>query len=363
MESKPEHGTNLWPSNFHNLNPEQQIYYATSLSKQSNSLKKKPFAHTTGDIKKLVQRFVTPGTKISGEFSWALSFDPSFIARLAKEGFLPMSGQIFADLICLLPKLHKERCLMILNLDELKINNGARKRAKQFNFTVDQNFNQVIAGCQQQHGEHCWFYAPLTAAYRHIFQQNKEGGVDGVRLHSCEIWSKETGELVGGELGYAVGGVYTSLSGFRQPGSKSAGSIQCCCTAILLQRLGFSMWDLGMGMKYKLDLGAKNITRINFLEYLNEYREMNDCVLSCPEKIDADELFQWHKATVGGGGGGGSGGGGGGAAEEGEGEKKEQKLSKRAQKKLAKKKKKIASKLAAAANAGSTGSGSSAGIV
>ena len=85
MESKPEHGTNLWPSNFHNLNPEQQIYYATSLSKQSNYLKKKPFAHTTGDIKKLVQRFVTPGTKISGEFSWALSFDPSFIARLANE--------------------------------------------------------------------------------------------------------------------------------------------------------------------------------------------------------------------------------------------------------------------------------------
>jgi len=292
-----EHGTDLFPTHFQNLSPAQQVRMATQISQQSSYLKKRPFAHSASNASKLVARMVQSKGEDDSEFCWGLSFDPTFIANLAREGFLPMSGQIFADLICLLPKLHVQRCLMV-NLQDIKIGNGARKRAKHFDFTVDQAMNEVIKGCQVQHGKHCWFYAPLTKAYRHIQQLNSSGGLQGVRLHSCELWDNKTGKLVAGELGYAVGGIYTSLSGYREPGSKSAGTIQCCCTAIMLRRVGFLVWDLGMGMDYKKKLGAEDCERSIFLAHLHRCRDHTNIALLCPEKIDANELFQWHKTDV-----------------------------------------------------------------
>merc|ERR1712196_413670 len=129
-----------------------------------------------------------------------------------------MAGQIFADLICLLPKLHVKRCMMLDLHADLRVEKNARKRSKRYLVSIDQDFNNVIAGCQRQHGDHCWFYAPLTCAYRKIHASNRTGGTaGGVRLHSIELWDKETGNLVAGEIGYAIGGVYTSLSGFRKP--------------------------------------------------------------------------------------------------------------------------------------------------
>lgn len=85
-----------------------------------------------------------------------------------------------------------------------------------------------------------------------------------VRVHSLELWeavddaipgeaaapanssSRSVGRvrggcrLVAGEVGYSVGLLYTSLSGFcDQP---SAGSVQMACTAALLATRGATLW-------------------------------------------------------------------------------------------------------------------------
>lgn len=77
-------------------------------------------------------------------------------------------------------------------------------------------------------------------------------------------------QLVAGEIGYCVGNVYTSLSGFCQKDRGSAGTVQCLATASLLNALKFRCWDLGMSMEYKLKMGAKNVPREVFLKMLRE---------------------------------------------------------------------------------------------
>ena len=144
------------------------------------------------------------------------------------------------------------------------------KRAKGFYLTVNTCFDEVVRGCQRQHGKGCWLHPPLVAAFRALHEpadpKLKEGAVGGeacgmegaacqplghtdglggghggghgVRVHSFELWRETAAgpELVAGELGYSMGGCYTSLSGFFSVAS--AGTVQCIATACVLKRRG-----------------------------------------------------------------------------------------------------------------------------
>ena len=89
-------------------------------------------------------------------------------------------------------------------------------------------------------------------------------------MHTFECRDAKTGALVAGELGYACGDVYTSLSGFSK--APSAGTVQCAATAKRLQLSGYSLWDLGMELPYKLAMGAKSMPRLDFLKRLQKGR-------------------------------------------------------------------------------------------
>lgn len=212
----------------------------------------------------------------------------------------------------LLPKLHSNRC--ILQFENLHVSKKVRQRAKKYEVSVDTCFSEVVQRCMDQHGEN-WLFPPMRKALQTLHdrgQQKKqtkggtpeqkdgekaEGGGKGkatgkgsskavaagqgqgqVFLHSIEVWRVSDGKLVAGEIGTQVGAWYTSLSAFTEtdltppPSSKSkstststsksaeppaaanassAGTIQCCCVAIMLKQCGFRCWDLGMEMDYK----------------------------------------------------------------------------------------------------------------
>jgi Leu/Phe-tRNA-protein transferase len=220
----------------------------------------------------------------------------------------------------------------------LHVSKQARKKARRFFMSVNTAFDKVVEGCRQQHGVNCWLYPELVQAFRAMYQGTIQhrplqavklalrktksrsrsaaatsaaaAATSGeasasrttctcpVRLYSIEIWSndennddddvdmiheasdsngvkkKDNWVLVGGELGYTVGTIYTSLTGFSS--RDSAGSVQLAALGKLIFAAGFTVWDLGMAMEYKSSLGAQLVPRDDFVRMVHEAREMEN---------------------------------------------------------------------------------------
>ena len=170
-----------------------------------------------------------------------------------------------------------------------------------------------------------WLYPQIVAAFKLINERTKDsnaGGINAfimatnnnnnsiqqqqqqpqdvtpVRLYSVEVWNADTGALAGGELGYSVGGIYSSLTGFSE--EDAAGSVQLLALGQLLTKCGFEYWDLGMDLDYKRRLGAELIPRSDFLTHVHRSRIENKGVeLQCGgEKVNAKELVDWGRPST-----------------------------------------------------------------
>ena len=259
------------------------------------------------EAKSLLPNYLYPLVRFHHEdFYVTHSFDPRLIVQLMAEGFLPIATSNF-----LLPKLHVERCLLQLSPTcHLHISKSTRKKAKNFSLTINQCFDRVVSECRLQHGMN-WLYPPIVNAFKVINNRtietnglgvdaflvdnntNKQCGTTQVRLYSVELWDS-TGKLVAGELGHNVGAIYTSLTGFSN--QDNAGSVQLLALGRLLLKCGFSYWDLGMEMEYKLRLGAKLMRRADFVQEIHRTRvDQKNTVLQCNGKLNAKELIDWDQ--------------------------------------------------------------------
>jgi Leu/Phe-tRNA-protein transferase len=202
-----------------------------------------------------------------GDFCRTPLFHPRLIIHIMAEGFLPIATQGM-----LLPKLHEQRCVLFLP-QQFKLSKSARKKSSKFTFTINTAFSKVVQGCHDQH-DHCWLYPPLVEALYDIYKNPTMTAVVGdhqtsqVRIYSIEVWQNST--LVAGELGYTVGSIYTSLTGFSKV--DSSGSVQLAALGQLLIGANFTMWDLGMDMDYKRKLGANLLPRSAFVRYVHAVR-------------------------------------------------------------------------------------------
>mmetsp|Transcript_36146 Transcript_36146/g.77078 ORF Transcript_36146/g.77078 Transcript_36146/m.77078 type:complete len:391 (+) Transcript_36146:169-1341(+) len=262
------------------------------------------------DANTLLPRYLLPLVRhYHDDFFVSRSFDPRLVVQLMAEGFLPIATQGY-----LLPKLHVERCVLQLNpTSNLHITKSTRKKSKRFLLSVNECFDEVVAGCHRQHGTN-WLYPPIVAAFRAIHQRTIDpnaGGVNAmlmahdsleprdvtpVRLYTVEVWNAETGALAGGELGYSVGGIYSSLTGFSN--EDAAGSVQLLALGKLLTQCGFEYWDLGMALDYKTRLGAELVRRTDFVGKVKQSRVENKGVaLRCDGRRNAKEIVDWERAA------------------------------------------------------------------
>ncbi|CAI5740871.1 unnamed protein product [Peronospora destructor] len=207
------------------------------------------------------------------DFYVSRHFDPLLLCHLMYEGFLPIASE-FQDQCLLLPKLHRQRCVLLFKRDEPEhVPKSVRKRGKKFTFVLNRDFDRVVTGCHEKHGIP-WLYPPIVNSFKTLFKAGNEGvelypGIK-VRFFTVELYDVATDSLVAGELGYTVGSVYTSLTGFSR--ANGAGTVQLHALSKFLYLTGFKMWDLGMSMSYKMSLGAKDFERDVFLDLLYKWR-------------------------------------------------------------------------------------------
>ncbi|KAL3925558.1 MAG: hypothetical protein SGILL_000332 [Bacillariaceae sp.] len=286
--------------------------------KSRSSERKAEKAELEAYIPPYLRRFITP---YHGEFCYTRTYHHRLVAQLMMEGFLPIATEGV-----ILPKLHHDRCVIHLPND-LHISKSTRKKSSKFVFTVNRNFDGVVEACRKQHGSRCWLYPELVEVFRDIqvpehvdavIIPTSQGGTAltcqkpvlerqscPIRLYSIEVWNEQNGELVAGELGYTVGSVFSSLTGFTA--CNGAGSIQLAALGRLLCKLGFTMWDLGMDMDYKQSLGARNIPRRDFVKHIHQVRAAANkhfvlpratasfnCRSLIDQEISVDELLADH---------------------------------------------------------------------
>jgi Leu/Phe-tRNA-protein transferase len=279
-----------------------------------------------------LRRYVMP---YHGDFCYTPHFHSSIIVQLMAEGFLPIAttGMLLPKLheqrcVVLNTNNTAESGNTASPSPSLHVSKQARKKARRFFMSINTAFDDVVEGCRQQHGVNCWLYPELVQAFRAMYQgtvtyqplqavnlafRNNTQRVSAtgeaalgttctcpVRLYSIEIWSndnehkdkdddvdmihdndsnsnnkkKDNWVLVGGELGYTVGTIYTSLTGFSS--RDSAGSVQLAALGKLIFASGFTVWDLGMSMDYKQSLGAQLAPRDDFVRMVHEAREMEN---------------------------------------------------------------------------------------
>ena len=271
----------------------------TLLSSQQQQQQPQPSIHS------LVPLYLKPVlTHYHGDFFATAQTDTILFTQVMAEGMLPIAAKTNDDdvsgMTIVLPKMHRQRCVIRLtpSPSDLHLSKSTKKKAKRYEVTLNQDFDEVVRGCHEQHGQN-WLYEEVVQAFRSIHAQTTvqtqgQSGRGGqgqgvpamlfdppdtarrptgsvpVRLYSVEVYNVESGKLVAGELGYTVGSIYTSLTGFSS--EDGAGSVQLAVLGRRLEQCGFDLWDMGMGMDYKERLGAHGMQRADFIRLVRRVR-------------------------------------------------------------------------------------------
>ncbi|MDC7221007.1 MAG: GNAT family N-acetyltransferase [Spirochaetales bacterium] len=203
-------------------------------------------------------------------YYWSDRWDPAFYIHLARAGFITVAMDHEQLGPLLLPELQTEYAVLDwknLHISQhvQKIINRGSLEDQGFVLAVGNDPVRVVPAIREQFGEDNW----LTKDYEKMlyslcFFPCEESYF---RLRVVELY--EQGELVAGEIGYTMGKVYTSLTGFssREREHRNRGTLQLVLLARYLKKEGYAFWNLGHPfMEYKTRIGAKIISRNNFIE-------------------------------------------------------------------------------------------------
>lgn len=191
------------------------------------------------------------------------------VRSAALAGFMPMGANVLTpsgprDI--LLAKLHRERC--ILDPADVRLTRSARAAARRYALGSNACFGRVLEACVEAHGDG-WLVPGLCSA---MIAAHDDRALSGVAFVSVELWSLgddgAPSELAAGEIGYAIGRSYASLTGFRSV--SGAGTVQLEALGALLALEGYVVWDLGMELDYKLALGGRILPREAYRPLLAE---------------------------------------------------------------------------------------------
>lgn len=156
----------------------------------------------------------------------------------------------------------------VLFPENLKISKSLRKRLRQncFSLSFDTAFEQVVCECAAPRARQCgtWISDEMREAYVRLYQHGY--------AHSVEAWRE--GRLVGGLYGIAIGRIFFGESMFSR--MTDASKVAFVYLVKHLQEKGYPLIDCQVRSPHLESLGACNIERSAFIDYLDEYCQKDE---------------------------------------------------------------------------------------
>lgn len=143
-------------------------------------------------------------------------------------------------------------------------------RKKPFRVTADEAFADVMDGCGDREGG-TWITQALTRCYVELFEMGW--------AHSLEVWNTDSGELVGGIYGLAIGGAFIAESMFHR--ETDASKVAFATLAETL-RGSFEIFDAETMNPHLASLGCVNVPRNDYLRRLERVRDRDVAFPPCP---------------------------------------------------------------------------------
>ena len=153
---------------------------------------------------------------------------------------------------------------MVLFPQEIKISKSLRKTLKKSGFTIslDRAFSDVMQSCsapRSDDNDGTWIHPSMIEAYTSLHQQGA--------AHSVEVW--QDNKLVGGLYGVAIGHIFFGESMFSKVRDSSKVALVALCRQ--LQQWQFKLIDCQVYSEHLASLGARNISRSEFVSILNAH--------------------------------------------------------------------------------------------
>lgn len=197
-----------------------------------------------------------------------LSFPP--LQSATDEGLLAYGGDLSADRLLLayksgiFPWYNSNDPILwwspdprlVLFTDEFILRKSLKKRMKHFEVRYDTAFTQVMQECakiNREGQEGSWIIPEVIEAYSVLH--------DIGYAHSIEAW--QDGELVGGLYGVCIGKMFFGESMFAKV--SDASKVAFAHLIDNLKKEGFEMIDCQIPSPHLKSLGAREISRIEFI--------------------------------------------------------------------------------------------------
>lgn len=151
----------------------------------------------------------------------------------------------------------------VLFPEELKVHKSMRSifNQKKFTYSLDTCFEDVMRACAEtRRGLHSgtWITQEFIDGYVHMHEKGL--------AHSVEVW--QDGALAGGLYGISIGKIFFGESMFARTTNASKAGFITLVRA--LGKSGFRLVDCQVETEHLVSLGARGISRSQFLEFLSE---------------------------------------------------------------------------------------------
>lgn len=133
-----------------------------------------------------------------------------------------------------------------------------------YRISINRATKDVIRLCSELRSEEeTWIGPDMLSAYQKLSEQGK--------CHSIEVWDGK--ELIGGMYGIAVGSIFCGESMFSKKSNASKMALWKFCEHFTAS--GGKLLDCQILNPHTQSLGAVEISRQEYLEHLNSYRDDN----------------------------------------------------------------------------------------